>query len=255
MQIQTVTRIGFFSFAEPYDKPCQSLDAARESCSEISGALIVLPEAFNYGRSYGDSFGKERTTPLLPADSVLVGLASRAEAWNCLFVVGVLKQCGSTFRNSAYVIRGHGRPLLIHYKTLSDATGTYEACAKDCDKDNPCIFGNAAIGVLICKEADVSDRVRLPYGCQLANSLSQTDSCKKLICIPACMSRDALFEGPRLSAPEWLGKYVILANSHPRGDSFITNAHGMKQESLPASNRLIFDTWDQLDHSHGHAGL
>jgi hypothetical protein len=48
------SKLGFFRFAADYNKPIESLENAIKAHGDVSGSLVVLPEAFNIGKYYRD---------------------------------------------------------------------------------------------------------------------------------------------------------------------------------------------------------
>jgi len=242
---QMITKIGLFHFVENYDQPICSLRGALSECSkDVRDSLIVLPEAFNYGRSYSqDPYKESKLTQVEAANE----LAVLSRDHGVTFVVGLLDPP----RNSAYLVRGLGEPVLMRHKRTEDSTNTGGACHpkwwRPCEADygsNPYICEGACIGVLICNEMDCCASASW-----LAQELDQrAGTMRKVICIPAHMANGHL-EGPSGFAP-WLGKYVVFANSRkwPDGSrSFIANRSGQWAPEPGQLGRFVLKTWDELD--------
>ena len=82
-----VTRIGCFHFAERHDDPFGALRTAISQAAETNGSLIVLPEAFNYGKGYND---RPPAAPRFEASRAIRELTSLAATIRGAFVVGLL---------------------------------------------------------------------------------------------------------------------------------------------------------------------
>jgi predicted amidohydrolase len=236
-----ITKIGLFHFVDNYDLPVSSLRDALSACSEdVRGSLIVLPEAFNYGRSYSRDPGH---APKIARTAAACELAVLSHNYGAIFVAGLL----DLPRNSAYLISGMGEPVLMCHKKTGDSTNRvynsdwWQPCAADSGTD-PYNFEDACIGVLICNETEY-------YVPRLAQELDRrAGTRRKVICIPAHMPSGYL-EGTLDFAP-WTGKYVVFANSRPWPDgtrSFIANKAGKRAPESKGSGRFFLKTWDELD--------
>jgi predicted amidohydrolase len=209
-------RIGFFHFVCDHGKPLPALIAALSEHNEISESLVVLPEAFNIGKSYREA-GPCNFNP-----SVLSSLCGLSRKYQVVFVAGLIVETRNEPdppHSSAYLINGNRRRLMCHKMTPDDSkVRKYTPCTANCDVKNPVQYGDACIGAVIC--SDVQDSCRLGT---LARGLDESNSALKIVCIPACMSHD-YFSGDRFEDPDLKGKYVVLANSDPKGcGSFVTN--------------------------------
>jgi predicted amidohydrolase len=209
-----IRRLGCFHFAEGYQDPIGALNAALDEVGDLSGSLVVLPEAFNNGRPYYDH---PQMSPLFSAANVLRSLADLAIRHQASFVVGLLDPPN----NSCAIVRPDGWQMLSHKKT--DDTSRNYVPWLGTDPANPITVEDIAIGVLLCKDVDCPG--------SLIADLDALQASRSVVCIPACMSA-VYFSGEYLNSLCWSGKYLVLANSRPDGcDSFITNNRRQKVAS------------------------
>lgn len=238
MSPATITKLGFFHFIENYCEPIRELRSALAECGNASPSLIVLPEAFNTGRDYYDAV---RGQPAFNCTEFLRELTFVAREHDTTFIAGLLDPPYS----SAYLIRSNGQWEIIAHKRSDDGTGNYTACERSCGQ-NPIPFGGISIGVLICKDVDLST-----YAEQM---FSQTESGRRVFCVPAWMS-NGYFSGDLLGTQFWLGKYVVLANAHKYGcGSFIANTKGTKVAQFGVlgrpeeqCNKLVIMSFAEID--------
>jgi predicted amidohydrolase len=228
-----LTRIGFFQLddadSEPFDSLTKALRARSED-TDVRGSLIVLPEAFNYGRSYCRDPGKE---PRFTPEESKKELATISKEGKVVFVASLLDPPYS----SAYWIDHDGSRLMRH-KESADTSKSYTPWSGDCRGNNPLEYEGECIGVLICNEVE-------HYATSLAATLDEHSADRKIICIPACMT-SMMFDAP-LAARHWSGKYVILANRMPGGcKSFIARTNGQMACLSEGPNQIVLRAWEEL---------
>ena len=104
-----------FHFGQGRDDPISSLNIALRSTQPKRGSLVVLPEAFNFGRLYSEAGG-----PRVGKDQLIEDLQNKGRSSDLSFVVGILEpMAGETFvYNSAYFIDGSGAYLMC--RKMSD---------------------------------------------------------------------------------------------------------------------------------------
>ena len=230
-------RIGFFQLCDDDSEPFGSLTKALRARSEdtdVRDSLIVLPEAFNYGRSYCRDPGKK---PKFTLDEAVKELAATSKELGVVFVVSLLDPPN----NSAYWVDGNGSRLMRHKKS-ADTSNTYTPWSADGGGNNPVEYEGAYIGVLICNEAERY------YASSLVATLDEHSAARKIICIPASMT-SGVFDGPSLMASYWSGKYVILANRRPYPDgckSFIANTTRQMLRRSDGPNEIVLSAWEEL---------
>ena len=229
-----LTKIGFFQLSDDDSEPFGSLTKALRARSEdtdVRDSLIVLPEAFNYGRSYCRDPGKK---PKFTLDEAVKELAATSKELGVVFVVSLLDPPN----NSAYWVDGNGRRLMRH-KESADTSKSYTPWSGDCGGNNPLEYEGACIGVLTCNEA---------FGCyapSLAATLDEHSAVRKIFCIPASMTSGA-FDGPLMTS-HWSGKYVILANRMPGGcKSFIAKTNRQMACLSEGPNQIVLRAWEEL---------
>src|ERR1700674_1666501 len=149
-------RVGSFDVMQGRDDPFECLEGvldravARCGQREISGSLIVLPEAFNLGEPYYPSDGalNARRDPKIPLDQALAKLHDWAVRYAIVFVAGLLHKPFS----SAYWVDPDNPPTLMCHKMGQDSRGTYIG-GDGRDPDNPIARYGACVGALICLDA------------------------------------------------------------------------------------------------------
>ncbi len=229
-----VTRIGCFHFAERHDDPFSALRKAIGEHGDVRGSLIVLPEAFNYGKGYNE---KPPEAPRCQATRAVNELTALATTLRVVFVVGLLNPPYS----SSYLVSSKGGRLISHKKT-DDCSQTYVPCERECDVENPVQHDDACIGVLLCNEIQL-------YARTLTARVDESKCTRKIVCIPACMDAAWFGNGP-LTYDYWKRKHVVLANSNPNGcGSFITNADGERDVYREQQNRIMLRILEDLEAS------
>jgi hypothetical protein len=226
-------QIGFFHFVQDSNRPIEAL-RQNLATADVAEALLVLPEAFNYGRLYRSGGGY-----LHDAVSIAGDLRKVAAEFSVTFVVSLLcPGTGASIDNTAFLIgKDDFRPICK--KTRNDGTNNYKPCENACDIENPAIFADFAIGVLICMDVDDHKRCRAIVRATEASAPPQ-----KFICIPAAMCNSAYFGGGRLGSsiplqrPSAENTQLIFANSDPSGPgSFITDGSGTVVKAIPVDQR------------------
>ena len=226
------TRVGFFHFAENYPEPLGGLEEALSKHADVRDSLIVLPEAFNNGRSYYD---QPRMQPKFACSKTIGELARMGTIFGTAFVAGLLDPPHS----SAYFIDGNGGSLL-HHKMCDDHTGHYRPCTADCNFGNPTEKEGVYLGALICNDIEL-------HAQEMAARLEQRGDIRRIVCVPACMGDQWFGSGP-LTLDHWKGKYLILANSNAYGcGSFISNTKGERNILSGQQNEIVLKAWHELD--------
>jgi hypothetical protein len=222
------SRIGFFHFAENYHDPLDSLGSALLEHPDVRDILIVLPEAFNNGRSYDD---QPRMRPRFSWSETVDELSRLGEASGVAFVAGLL---APPLSSSYYVDRLGGR--LVRHKMCDDYVGHYVPCATGCDFNNPF----EVVGGLICNDIE-------RHAQRMTAALGNRDGVRRVVCVPACMGEQWFGTGP-LTAEYWLGSYVIVANSNAYGcGGFISNTRGERAIFMGQQNKIVLKSWQELD--------
>ena len=152
-----VSKIGFFHLGQSHCDPVEALKGKLQDTA-VSNALIVLPEAFNLGRSYRDG-----GIPAFRRGTTSDALCSIASDRQLTLVVGLVDDMedggdGTLPYSSAYVI-ADGRSKPICHKAKSDANeGTlYRCCTKGCDVENPTMASGDRMAI-ICRDIEDSAR-------------------------------------------------------------------------------------------------
>lgn len=217
--------LGFFHFREDVEDPIGSLRTELErkgARHDISGSLIVIPEAFNLGGPYYGSTGKPGCAKI-PLVLALKELGEIARQWRIAFVVGLL---GEQY-NSAYWVDHRAESEWMCYKMGDDRRGHYIPWSdrEGADGCNPLEFEDACVAALVCLDA-----VECPEETQAAHErrenlvrhVKQSSRPCKILCVPAQM-------GSQCGVPEEDGMYCILANANAK--SFVKN--GCRTEAEP----------------------
>lgn len=228
-------KLGLFRFVADYNKPVASVEAAIKVHSDIGGSLIVLPEAFNIGKYYGDQGGD-----CDHSRKIFDQLKTVAGSFDVTFVAGLIVEepNGPTPPfSSAYLIDGSGGILVCrkHGDDRSDVSPltaenvrllwnapiskrirlpNYTPFETTPDVRNPIQYRGSSIAAMICMDCNdeqVSGPVKEGFSKQAG---------PKIVCIPACINKDF---GDEAIAGMWPQHHVILANSNPNGcRSFIS---------------------------------
>lgn len=223
--------VGHFHFVEEYGEPIASLKTALAE-HNARDFLLVLPEAFNFGRSYYDEPGRP---PKFSAAEVLTNLCEVAGKRSVVFVVSLLDPPHS----SAYFVTQDGKCQLLARKKSDDYSRNYWRWEGG-DPHNPIEYDGVCIGVMICNEVQ-------GYAHQLAAKCDKSRSHRKLLCISARMGAD-WFGSSNLNYDPWWGKYVVLANSNPHGcGSFIADTRGVRTIHSGQRNTIVLKSWDSID--------
>jgi hypothetical protein len=219
-------RVGFFDATQGGGDPFGCLEgaldlaAARFGQGEISGSLIVLPEAFNLGEPYYPLAGalNARRDPKIPLDQALKKLHDWAIKYVVVFVAGLLHKPFS----SAYWVDPDNPPTLMCHKMGEDSSGTYIG-GDGHDFNNPIARYGACVGALICFDAiecleeTASARRRRE---NLITEIKKEDGLYKVVCIPAHMSNNCM--------PQEDGLWCILASSGPQ-KSWVKDPQGQQR--------------------------
>lgn len=223
----TITKVGFYNPQQP-NSPLESLtDQLEGRLGQLSGSLLVLPEAFNIGTRYSCQGEIQKDRRIL---SDLKGLCARFDI--CIVAGLIISRPDDQGRypyNSAHLIDGGGSKLLC-CKMLSDSQGPYRNCHDGCDPHNAIAYRNIALCSLICMDSyktHVSERhKRLETKMQAVTNIRY-----RILCVPAYIEK---------SRPEFWGipnSYRVVANSASRTEfpeslgSFIdwVDEHGTAQ--------------------------
>jgi hypothetical protein len=223
-----IRQIGFFHFVKDFDTPIEALDVEIErerhhAGGDISGSLIVLPEAFN-GRDYSLQVRE------LPPDKILWQLQLKfAAPLDVAFVVGIL---GGHY-NSAYWVDSDG-PCRRCHKTGDDNTHNYCPCEQGMDPRNPVTRGSARIGALICMDSTEDDGGRVRDRRRLLLAQLKDDGRESILCVPGRF-------GTAKPDPSIPGCWFVVANGKALNGSFVADASGnvvVNSEATPWENQV-----------------
>lgn len=205
-------KLGFFHFCgEDRSDPAGSLrasllEAAKDE--EISGSLVVTPEAFNLRNGYWSD--DRQLDP-----SIRTALTQLSTKFKIALVAGLIEEgdAQGPGHSSAYLINGEVCHLLTR-KIGNDGSGNYRCCTEDCDQAIE--YGGARIAALICMDADFSDRDRRQAA--VLGRMASRETARRILCVPAHM----MTYGSREVALAWpTGIAVVIANSSPKQPSVI----------------------------------
>ena len=230
-------KVGFFHFGADHSTPVQALKCALKDASDVKGALIVLPEAFNISVYYYSNTGDRNFAP-----SVLDKVADLAKEFGVAFVAGLIIQecCGPQPPCSgAYLIESTQQTLMC-YKVIPDDSQNYTPCQGTSDFNNPIDYEGIRIGALICADANPPQRWYLSMKERIGRVVKACD----VMCVPAHMNTDNFANGKigRDTKVDGVPKILILANSKSDGlPSFITNYDGviLKPTVCGSVNRIV----------------
>lgn len=221
-------KAGFFHFGDGHSRPVQALKCALKDASDVKGALIVLPEAFNISVYYSDK-GDRNFDP-----SILGEVKDLAVEFGVAFVAGLIIQecCGPQPPYSgAYLIESTQQTLMC-YKVIPDHptegnyTRNYTPCQGTNDFNNPISYEGIRIGALICADAN-PPQLLYPL---MKERIGRVVKACDVMCVPAHMNTDNFANGKigRDTKVDGVPKILILANSKWDGlPSFITNCDGV----------------------------
>ena len=231
-------RVGFFHFVDGRADPVGSLRAAIEikaRARDVTGSLIVLPEAFNIGMNYYDE-GCPDYDPC-----VLSLLRDIASLYRVGFVAGLVIEDGAgptPPHSSVYYVDGDVQRLICH-KHGSDnrESAVYTAFdSDDCDITNPIEQKGACIAAMLCMDIEQTERRE-----DLVKKAASSSQPIRAFCIPAHMSpqwQRGLQRKTRLdsSLPDESLVHVVVANSNPASSpSFVLCPNG---DVVDTTNRL-----------------
>jgi len=227
-------RVGFFHFVQNQRDPLGSLDKALKDRSadymsgDISGSLIVLPEAFNLGKSYYHLHHPKTTWTqggaMFPLWATLEWLRNSAAARGVVFVAGLV---GDQF-SSAYWVDYNGPPHLMCHKLGEDHSGNYWPWVPgDGNGDNPIERYGACVGSLICLDALEAGKTAIRQRREnLISDIKSRDRLHGVLCVPMRKRSQWDPESPRID-----GLYCIVADSGGAHPSFV--AKGSKTVASP----------------------
>jgi hypothetical protein len=198
-----ITKVGFYNPQKP-DAPLKTLTTAlEESRKQLSGSLLVLPEAFNIGTGYSCQTVIQKDPRIL---SELQGLCTD---YDICIVAGLIvsgpSDQGTHPYSSAYLIDACGAGLLCH-KMYSDSQGPYTPCLDGCDGHNATAYKNIAICSLICMDSYDANCVERHE--QLVQKMADVKNIQyRIVCVPAYV------EGPAKKLWSIENSYRVVANS------------------------------------------
>src|SRR5579871_2732897 len=201
-----ICRAGFFHFVADHAHPLDQLKKSlTDSATNVSEALIVLPEAFNIAADYW----RPLNSGISPANTdcgIIPRLQCICEDFKVSFVAGLIVDMSGSPNpphNSAWLIDSTGAsPLSV--KLSNDGTGAgprgradyannYTPCLADCDIDNGIPYRNLTVGALLCMDAYLHDSV---YGsaCRVRHDSLKAKIAQdirpktyRVICVPSRM--------------------------------------------------------------------
>lgn len=183
------------------------IEAAKDA--DISGSLVVTPEAFNVRKGYW--YPDRELDP-----SIRIALTDLSTKFKIALVTGLIEEgdAQGPGYSSAYLIDGQASHLLTR-KMENDGSENYRCCTEDFDK--PVEYGGLSIAALICMDAaDFSQRNQQQAAVLEQMALHGTK--KKLLCVPSHM----MSYGSKEVALAWpVGVAVVVANSSPKQPSVL----------------------------------
>lgn len=223
MANDSITKISVYTPEAP-ETPITRLTSALNGDIDVSGSLLVLPEAFNIGTSYSCCYTIQKDP------RILCELQRLCCSFNISIVAGLIisgpADQGVYPYSSAYLINAHGATLLSH-KMNSDSQGPYTACPNGCDGHNASIYRNIALCSLICMDAFVC------YGRerhdQLEKKLLAAQNVQyRIVCVPCNSAKPKAFW-------ELPNSYRVVANADKSAGSFVEKLDNGKVERMRAS--------------------
>jgi predicted amidohydrolase len=162
----TMNRIAQVGFHSPKTRkaPLETLRATlKVRQDQLSGTLLVLPEAFNL-----EDYNLNSNIRKYPR--IISELRQLAEDFDIAIVTGLIipgpTECET--HNSAYLVDANGHELMCH-TMLSDTQGPYRPCQTGCDGHNAIKYLNISLWCLICMDAYEENANRDPrrnaFGC------------------------------------------------------------------------------------------
>jgi len=215
-------RVGFFHFVQNPHDPFGSLERALKDKStdyrsgDISGSLIVLPEAFNLGKPYyHPQHPKTTWTPggaRFPLWIALEQLRTSAATHDVVFVAGLV---GEQF-SSAYWVDRDGPPRLMGHKLGDDRSGNYRIPCGGYE-DRLVELCGACVGALICLDAlDAGESAVIRRRENLISHIRNRDRLHGILCVPVRRGDQWNPRSPRID-----GLYCIVADSGGAHPSFV----------------------------------
>ncbi len=216
-----IDKLGFFHLAVGHATPLLSLNKALEKpegCT-LPGSLVVLPEAFNIGREYLSDKGTASDSP-----DVCESLKRLAHEFQVTFVAGLVIRDNTDPQekplNSAYLI-DRSSAARISSKSTADRD-FFRAAGPALLPTEFVRVENLRVVSFLCWDVDKNDL--------LARVKPEPpDPCfARVIAVPA--SGTMLFPN---RGPEKLGlefDYLVMANSHPAGRSFVARGSSIIKE-------------------------
>jgi len=230
-----LSKVGFFHFGANHEAPLASLCAAvrEHTNARLAGALIVLPEAFNYPTDYWD-----RDKPAHPDPRLKHELHVIARELRVVFVAGLIDP---DEKSSAYLIDGQRPPKLICHKASDDKLGHYTPYREgDAMSGNPLpsdeSFDQICVAALICNDATYDlDPLVLKLRQTVTVKLDGCNLKHKILCIPACDRTSARSQFPRDSK----NRILVLANSYPSECGSFIMINGAEKESANGKENKV----------------
>ena len=237
-------RVGSFHFVQDQHDPFGSLERAlNDKCAnywggDISGSLIVLPEAFNLGKSYYHPRHPRtkwtRGGARFPLGVALEELRRSAAARELVFIAGLVGEQLS----SAYWIEHHGPPRLMCHKLSDDHSGNYRAWDPcDGNGENPIERRGACVGSLVCLDAlEAGQSAIIQRRENLISDIKRRDRLHGVLCVPMRRGSQWNPESPRID-----GLYCIVADSGGAHPSFVAKGSKIIASPMnPQQNEICF---------------
>jgi predicted amidohydrolase len=220
MILPPIKRVGYFHFGSDHTRPIVSLEATLDrKRSEVTDAVIVLPEAFNICKDY------YADVPCNYDPTVLLQLQRLSGIFGVSFVAGLIIQIPNgpyPPYSRAYLIDATGAGLMCH-KHCPDNTGqrdghphNYTPCDDGCDPHNVVIYRGVCLTAVICMDARIGNECRefnkRRYEHLWSRMVGVSEGVARIVCIPACMSGTK--ETGDAIAKLWPDCYVLMSNSY-----------------------------------------
>jgi predicted amidohydrolase len=206
-------RLGIFHFCgRDRSDPVGSLRASLIEASkdgDISGSLVVAPEAFNLRNGY---WSDDRQLDA----SIGTALGELSAELKIAFVVGLIgdRDAQGPGYSCAHLIDGHAIHLLT-CKMADDGSGNYRCCTEECDR--PTEYRGVRVAALVCLDAadfGENDRRRAA----VLERMCLQGTMRGILCVPAHM----MSYGSREVALGWpAGIAVAVANSSGKQPSVL----------------------------------